>query len=117
MDRLTPRERTVFVLIGEGLSAKKIADILQISHKTVEFHKRRIFERLHVSSTIQLMRVMRETGATLRHGELRIDNASLMRSFRFAGWPLEKICAEFGMSTEQVRKIIGGPEAKNGIQP
>jgi DNA-binding NarL/FixJ family response regulator len=55
-DPLTPRQREVLRLVAEGLSAKQIAGILNISTKTVEFHKAAVMERLGVRSTAQLTR-------------------------------------------------------------
>jgi hypothetical protein len=36
---LTPRQREVLQLLAEGRRAKEVADILNVSTKTVEFHK------------------------------------------------------------------------------
>lgn len=62
---LSDRERAVFRLVGEGLSAKQIGNVLKISPKTVEFHKRHLFDRLGVSSSLQLVRLA-ATDAALR---------------------------------------------------
>lgn len=51
---LTDRQRQVLRLISEGLSAKKIAESLNISVKTAQFHKTSIMEKLHVHSTAEL---------------------------------------------------------------
>ena len=56
VDPLTPRQREVLRLVAEGHSAKQIAGILNISTKTVEFHKAAVMERLGVRSTAQLTR-------------------------------------------------------------
>ncbi|MCP9469983.1 MAG: response regulator transcription factor [Nitrospira sp.] len=53
---LTPRQREVLQLVAEGKSAKAIASILNISVKTVEFHKARIMEDLGLHSTADLTR-------------------------------------------------------------
>jgi DNA-binding NarL/FixJ family response regulator len=55
-DPLTPRQREVLRLVAEGHSAKQIGAILNISTKTVEFHKAAVMERLGVRSTAQLTR-------------------------------------------------------------
>lgn len=55
-DPLTPRQREVLCLVAEGMSAKQIAGVLNISTKTVEFHKAAVMERLGVRSTAQLTR-------------------------------------------------------------
>jgi DNA-binding NarL/FixJ family response regulator len=53
---LTPRQREVLQLIAEGRSAKEIAATLDISPKTVEFHKSSIFESLGLRTTAELTR-------------------------------------------------------------
>ncbi len=53
---LTPRQREVLQLIAEGKGTKAIASILNISVKTVEFHKFRIMDELDLHSTAELTR-------------------------------------------------------------
>jgi DNA-binding NarL/FixJ family response regulator len=53
---LTNRELQVYELIGEGLALREIADRLQISPKTVEFHRERIREKLQLASNSELSR-------------------------------------------------------------
>ena len=52
--QLTPRQREVLQLIGEDKSTKEIATILQISVKTVEFHKSKMMETLGIHTTAKL---------------------------------------------------------------
>lgn len=54
LDMLTPRQREVLQLVAEGKSAKTIASILNISVKTVEFHKARLMDILDLHSTADL---------------------------------------------------------------
>ncbi len=56
MDDLTGRQREILQLVAEGFSAKEIADQLKISHRTVEFHKAKIMEQLHLHTTIDLVK-------------------------------------------------------------
>lgn len=51
---LTARQREVLQLIAEGKSTRSIAAILDISIKTVEFHRTRIMEELDLHSTAEL---------------------------------------------------------------
>lgn len=51
---LTARQREVLQLIAEGKSTRSIAAILDISIKTVEFHRTRIMEALNLHSTADL---------------------------------------------------------------
>jgi len=53
---LTPRQREVLQLVAEGKGTKEIARILNISVKTVEFHKFRIMDELDLHSTAELTR-------------------------------------------------------------
>ena len=52
---LSPREREVLQLLAEGKSMKEVAAVLEISPKTVEFHKYRIMELLGVKTTAELV--------------------------------------------------------------
>lgn len=56
MTDLTPRQREVLQLVGEGKSTKDIAALLNVSVKTVEFHKTRVMEQLDLHSTPALIR-------------------------------------------------------------
>jgi DNA-binding NarL/FixJ family response regulator len=52
--QLTPRQREVLQLLAEGRSAKEAAAILNVSSRTVEFHKYRIMQQLGLRTTAQL---------------------------------------------------------------
>ena len=51
---LTPRQREVLQLLAEGHTSKEIANILNVSTKTVEFHKGRIKMELGLRSIAEL---------------------------------------------------------------
>jgi len=53
---LTPRQRDVLQLLAEGYSTKEIATILNISFKTVEYHKYRMMEDLGIKNLAELVR-------------------------------------------------------------
>jgi DNA-binding NarL/FixJ family response regulator len=53
---LTPRQREVLQLVAEGKSAKEIASALNISVKTVEFHKAALMDELGLRTTAELTR-------------------------------------------------------------
>jgi DNA-binding NarL/FixJ family response regulator len=59
---LTPRQREVLQLVAEGRSVKEISTILQVSAKTVEFHKSALMERLDIHTTAELTRYAIEHG-------------------------------------------------------
>jgi len=53
LDRLTPREREVLVLIGHGFPNKQIAQRLDVSEKTVKTHVGRLLAKLGVDDRTQ----------------------------------------------------------------
>jgi len=60
--RLTTRQREVLQLVAEGRSNKEIAATLDVSPKTVEFHKSNIVRALGLSTTADLIKY------AIRHG-------------------------------------------------
>lgn len=54
-NRLTDRQRAVFDLMVEGLPSKTIAYRLDVSSRTVEAHRGKIFKRLGITSLAQLL--------------------------------------------------------------
>jgi len=55
-DKLTMRQREVLQLLAEGRSVKEIARILDISSRTVEFHKYSMMEVLGLKTSAELVR-------------------------------------------------------------
>lgn len=53
LDRLTPREREVLVLIAHGFANKRIAQELALSEKTVKAHVSHVLAKLGVSDRTQ----------------------------------------------------------------
>ena len=62
MERLTPRQREILVLIAEGQTTKEIARNLNISVKTVESHRSQLMERLDIRDVAGLVRFAIRTG-------------------------------------------------------
>jgi DNA-binding NarL/FixJ family response regulator len=61
---LSPRELEIYKLIGAGRSSREIAELLQISFKTVETHRAHIKEKANLTSGFELMlSSMRWSGA------------------------------------------------------
>jgi two-component system response regulator DctR len=56
---LTERERDVMRLVVEGLPNKLIADQLDISVRTVEVHRARVFDKMAVKSAVELANLLR----------------------------------------------------------
>jgi DNA-binding NarL/FixJ family response regulator len=52
--RMTPREREVIDLIGEGLSNKEIAQRLNVATHTVKSHVRNVMEKLALHTRLQI---------------------------------------------------------------
>ncbi len=59
MAELTDREREVMNLVIQGLPNKLIADQLNISVRTVEVHRARVFEKMSVKSAVELSNLLR----------------------------------------------------------
>jgi two-component system, NarL family, response regulator LiaR len=53
LDRLTPREREVLVLLGRGFPNKRIAQELRLSEKTVKTHVGHVLAKLGVTDRTQ----------------------------------------------------------------
>lgn len=68
---LTPRQQQVLRLLAEGRTQKEIASIIDVSTRTVEFHKYELMHRLAVRSSSELMAV------AARHGLIDIDNPAV----------------------------------------
>ena len=56
---LTERERGVMQLVVQGLPNKLIADQLDISVRTVEVHRARVFDKMEVKSAVELANMLR----------------------------------------------------------
>jgi DNA-binding NarL/FixJ family response regulator len=54
--RLTPRQREVLQLVAEGKSTKEISAFLNISPKTVEFHRNSLMDELGLRTIAELTR-------------------------------------------------------------
>lgn len=60
LEELTERERDVMRLVLEGLPNKLIADQLEISVRTVEVHRARVFDKMEVKSAVELANLLRD---------------------------------------------------------
>jgi two-component system response regulator DctR len=59
LEGLTERERDVLRLVVGGLPNKLVADQLDISVRTVEVHRSRVFDKMGVKSAVELANLMR----------------------------------------------------------
>ena len=55
-DLLTPRQRDILRLVSLGHTNREIADVLEISVRTVEVHRFNLMRRLNVRNVAQLFR-------------------------------------------------------------
>jgi DNA-binding NarL/FixJ family response regulator len=62
LDVLTPRQREILQLVAEGRSTKEVAQLLDLSVKTVETHRAQIMDRLDVHDLAGLVRYAIRTG-------------------------------------------------------
>jgi DNA-binding NarL/FixJ family response regulator len=69
-DRLTVRQREVLQLVAEGRTRKEIAAILNISVKTVEFHKATLMRELNLGTPADFARY------AISHGIIDTDRSS-----------------------------------------
>lgn len=61
---LTPRQREVLRLLGDGKSLKEVAAVLHISIKTAEFHKYRIMNKLEIHTNAEITKHAVKLGVT-----------------------------------------------------
>jgi DNA-binding NarL/FixJ family response regulator len=64
---LSSRQREVLQLVAEGKATKEIASILNVSVKTVEFHKTRIMKELRLRTAAELTKYAIAAGLTSIH--------------------------------------------------
>ena len=57
---LTEREKAVMQLVINGLPNKLVADQLDISVRTVEVHRARVFDKMGVKSAVELANFLRD---------------------------------------------------------
>jgi two-component system response regulator DctR len=60
VDELTERERDVMRLVVQGLPNKLVADQLDISVRTVEVHRARVFDKMEVKSAVELANLLQK---------------------------------------------------------
>ena len=59
---ISPRQREILQLLAEGKTAKEISSILNISTKTVEFHKYKMMEQLNIKTSAGLVQYAMKHG-------------------------------------------------------
>jgi DNA-binding NarL/FixJ family response regulator len=67
VEKLTVRQREVLQLLAEGRLMKEIADLLNVSPRTVVFHKYTIMKQLGVKTSAELVQYALEHGMFKKH--------------------------------------------------
>ena len=67
LDLLSPRQREILQLLAEGHSNKEIAQVLGLSVKTVETHRKELMDRLDLHDVASLVRY------AIRMGIVKVD--------------------------------------------
>lgn len=62
LSRLTDRERDILKLIFEGRCSSEVAQVLNVSKRTVDFHLARAYVKLGVTNRFQAFRRVVELG-------------------------------------------------------
>ena len=57
-DSLTPTERSIALIVAEGVTNREAAARLYLSRHTVDYHLRQIFRKLDVASRVELTRLV-----------------------------------------------------------
>jgi DNA-binding NarL/FixJ family response regulator len=65
--QLTSRQREILQLLAEGCSVKEIAEVLNISDRTIEFHKYRLMSKLNLKTNSDLVQF------AIKHGIIAIE--------------------------------------------
>ena len=60
--RLTNKEKQIVVLLSDGKSTQEIADILFLSHFTVQTHRRNLLQKLQVKNVAELIQFSIKNG-------------------------------------------------------
>ena len=66
LETLTAREREVLDLLIQGKQNKAIAQVLDVSPRTVEIHRARVMEKMNAESVAELVRMMLDINRSAR---------------------------------------------------
>ncbi|PYT22180.1 MAG: hypothetical protein DMG57_36170 [Acidobacteria bacterium] len=68
LNKLTPREREVLKIIGQGKTTKQVAEEMGLSVATVGNHRKHICKKLELHSTAELVAFAAQYRQQERHG-------------------------------------------------
>jgi len=84
---LTSRQRDVVQMLAEGRAMKEIAGVLDLSEKTVEFHKHHIMETFNLKSNADLVLFALRRGLISANIEPRVSAEAARRAGQFSRLP------------------------------
>ena len=73
IDTLSMREIQVLMMIAQGTKTQEISEILNLSPKTVSTYRKRLYEKLNVSSDIEMLHL------AMKHGVLDENNMPIKK--------------------------------------
>ena len=86
LENLSDREMHIFELLGSGLGTREIAQLLDLSIKTVESHRENIKHKLRLSSGVQLRdraaKWVERAGGVRKSGKVRVPTFCKRKPFR-----------------------------------
>jgi DNA-binding NarL/FixJ family response regulator len=86
LENLSDREMHIFELLGSGLGTREIAQLLDLSIKTVESHRENIKHKLRLSSGVQLRdraaKWVERASGVRKSGKLRVPAFCKRKPFR-----------------------------------
>jgi DNA-binding NarL/FixJ family response regulator len=84
---MTSRQRDVVQMLAEGRPMKEIAGVLDLSEKTVEFHKHHIMEAFNLKSNADLVLFALRRGLISANIEPRVSAEAARRAGQFSRLP------------------------------
>lgn len=69
LEKLTSREREVLLLLARGFPNKVVADELGISPRTIEVHRRQLYEKMGAKSSVELLATLHAAGVDSKMSE------------------------------------------------
>ena len=73
MDTLSMRETQVLMMVAQGTRTQEISEILNLSPKTISTYRKRLYEKLDVSSDIEMLHL------AMKHGVLDENNMPIKK--------------------------------------
>jgi len=73
IDTLSMRETQVLMMVAQGTRTQEISEILNLSPKTISTYRKRLYEKLDVSSDIEMLHL------AMKHGVLDDNNMPIKR--------------------------------------